>query len=90
MNTDWTCSSKELPCEGQQVEFVLDHRGVAIVGAYSQQAFRSRWAEYVIERVLCWRDRALEFDRVTSIRNNAASSKADSGSICPVAKSHTR
>ncbi|HMM65669.1 MAG TPA: hypothetical protein PKC03_01900 [Dokdonella sp.] len=75
MNADWTCSSKALPCEGQQVEFVLDHRGVAIEGAYTRQTFRSRWAEYVIERVLCWRERA------TSVPDDAASSDAETHSV---------
>jgi len=48
-------ASAGLPREGEAVEFVLDGRGVAIVGAYAQQVFRSRWAGYGIERVSSWR-----------------------------------
>ncbi|MGA8277499.1 MAG: hypothetical protein WB784_04815 [Rhodanobacteraceae bacterium] len=55
MNTPWVQSSTVLPREGEPVEFVLDHREVAMDGTYAGQVFRSRWTSYDIERVGAWR-----------------------------------
>ncbi|MGA8277491.1 MAG: hypothetical protein WB784_04775 [Rhodanobacteraceae bacterium] len=55
MNTSWVRSSTVLPREGEPVEFVLDHREVAMDGTYAGRAFRSRWTSYDIERVGAWR-----------------------------------
>ena len=63
MNTDWIRSSNGLPREGQQIEFVLDHRSVAMEGTYAQQAFHSHWAEYTVERVRSWRNSMQECGR---------------------------
>jgi hypothetical protein len=55
MKTPWINSSTALPSDGQPIEFVLDHREVAIAGTYAGQIFRSRWSSYDIERVAAWR-----------------------------------
>jgi hypothetical protein len=55
MHTPWIPSSIALPPEGQPVEFVLDHRQIAIEGTYTRQVFRSRWTSYEVERVGTWR-----------------------------------
>ncbi|MBA8886842.1 hypothetical protein FHW12_001033 [Dokdonella fugitiva] len=55
MHTPWIPSSIALPHEGQPVEFVLDHRQIAIEGTYTRQVFRSRWTSYEVERVGTWR-----------------------------------
>jgi hypothetical protein len=55
MNTPWVQSSIALPHEGQSVEFVLDHREVALDGTYARQIFRSRWTAYEVARVGAWR-----------------------------------
>ena len=55
MSTDWVASSTGLPNEGASVEFVLDHRNVAIDGTYTRQVFHSRWSGYEVERVRTWR-----------------------------------
>lgn len=72
MNADWTHNSRSLPSEGQQIAFVLDHRNAPLVGTYSRQAFRSRWAEYGVDRVHRWRDLALGCDHGHSGRIDAA------------------
>jgi hypothetical protein len=71
MNTDWYCSSNELPREGQQIEFVLDHRNVAMQGTYHHYVFQSHWAEYAIERVRSWRNRSEQSDQATPAPNRA-------------------
>ena len=63
MNTDWNHSSNGLPREGQQIEFLLDHRSVAMEGTYVRQAFRSHWTEYTVDRVRSWRDQVQKCDR---------------------------
>lgn len=55
MKTPWIKSSISLPRDDQPIEFVLDHREVAIAGTYAGQVFRSRWTSYDIERVGAWR-----------------------------------
>ena len=55
MHADWIQSSNGLPREGQQIEFLLDFRNVAMEGCYTHQAFQSHWAEYDIDRVRSWR-----------------------------------
>lgn len=60
MDANWNHSSKLLPSEGQQIEFLLDHRRVAMEGTYNRQAFHSSWAEYTVDRVRSWRDRVPE------------------------------
>ncbi|MGA9342407.1 MAG: hypothetical protein WBV61_08750 [Rhodanobacteraceae bacterium] len=55
MHIPWVQSSTALPRDGQAVEFVLDHREVAIDGTYGGQVFRSRWTSYDIDRVNTWR-----------------------------------
>ena len=68
-----TCqSSNGLPREGQQIEFLLDHRSVAMAGTYTHQVFHTLWAEYDIDRVRSWRNLFPECDRATPIRSPAA------------------
>ncbi len=55
MFEDWMNSSTGLPRDGEQIQFVIVHRTVALAGIYSHRAFHSRWAEYGIDRVCCWR-----------------------------------
>ncbi|MCK9540187.1 hypothetical protein [Dokdonella sp.] len=55
MYQDWQRSADGLPREGQQIEFILDYRNVALVGTYTRQAFHTHWAEYGVERVGSWR-----------------------------------
>jgi hypothetical protein len=55
MSTSWVRSSVALPRDGEPVEFVIDHREVAIDGTYTGQIFRSRWTSYDVERVTAWR-----------------------------------
>lgn len=71
MHADWNESSNGLPRDGQQIEFVLDYRSVALEGTYVHQTFRSHWAEYSVDRVRSWRKLALECDRVAPARNQA-------------------
>ena len=63
MNIDWNHSSNGLPREGQQIEFLLDHRSVAMEGTYVRQAFCSHWTEYTVDRVRSWRDQVQKCDR---------------------------
>lgn len=72
MFSDWNRSSNELPCEGQQIEFVLDCRSVAMEGNYRRQVFHSHWAEYAVDRVRSWRNLIQECDRTGPVRNPAA------------------
>jgi hypothetical protein len=72
MNANWIHSSTKLPREGQQIEFMLDHRNAPLQGTYSQQSFHSRWAEYDVERVGSWCDLALACDRPAAVRVEAA------------------
>jgi len=51
----WIASSTGLPSDGQPIEFLLDHRDVAIDGTYDHQTFRSRWTGYEVDRVKTWR-----------------------------------
>ena len=71
MYADWNESSNGLPRKGQQVEFVLDHRSVALEGIYDHQAFHSVWAEYTVDRVRSWRNLTQQCDRPTPARNQA-------------------
>jgi len=71
MHTDWIRSSNGLPCEGQQIEFVLDHRNVAMEGTYTRQAFHSHWAEYTVDRVRSWRNQVRECERAAPVRERA-------------------
>ena len=72
MCTEWITSSNGLPREGQQIEFVLDSRSVAIEGTYDRQAFHSHWAEYDVDRVRSWRNLTPEFQVAVPPRNRAA------------------
>lgn len=63
MYADWNHSSKRLPCEGQKIEFLLDHRNVAMEGIYNRQVFHSQWAQYAADRVRSWRDLIHDQDR---------------------------
>lgn len=56
MYTEWIYNSTGLPREGQQIEFLLDYRNVAMAGSYTHQTFRSNWTEYSVDQVLSWRN----------------------------------
>jgi hypothetical protein len=73
MYSDWNRSSNGLPGEGQQIEFVLDHRNVAMEGTYVHQVFHTHWAEYAIDRVRSWRELTAASDQATPARNQTAS-----------------
>ncbi len=55
MHPSWIRSAAALPRAGQPVEFLIDHRDIAIDGTYSGQVFCSRWTRYDVERVSAWR-----------------------------------
>ena len=71
MCADWIFSSNGLPRQGQQIEFLLDSRNVAMKGTYIHQAFRSHWAEYDVARVRSWRNLTEVFDLTTPARSQA-------------------
>lgn len=71
MYADWIISSNGLPREGQQIEFLLDFRSVAMKGSYTHQAFRSHWAEYTVERVQSWRNLSEASDLAPPAQNLA-------------------
>ncbi len=73
MNADWTQSSTGLPREGQQIEFLLESRSVAMEGSYTHQAFHSHWAEYAVDRVRSWRRLREACDLATPARNQGLS-----------------
>lgn len=56
MTIDWTPTSEALPPEGGDVEFVLDHRSLAMSGTYRRGMFASRWSEYDAVAVREWRN----------------------------------
>ncbi len=55
MKSDWTPTSEALPPDDCEVEFVLDHRDMAMAGTYRQRMFASRWSEYEMTAVREWR-----------------------------------
>ena len=55
MHIQWIAGSSALPREGQEVEFMLDRRDVAMAGSYVQRIFKTRWTAYEAERVCVWR-----------------------------------
>ncbi len=69
MHAQWIQSSNGLPREGQQIEFLLESRSIAIEGSYTHQAFRSHWAEYAIDRVRRWRNLREVGDLATPVWN---------------------
>ena len=71
MHAEWTHSSNGLPREGQQIEFLLDYRSVAMEGSYTHQAFHSHWAEYTVDRVRSWRNLRDVCDMTIPARNPA-------------------
>ncbi len=79
MSANWIYSSRELPREGQQIEFVLDCRDVAMEGTYMHRTFCSHWAEYEVDQFRSWR-RLVQGRNLTTIpavtRTERASSSA--------------
>ncbi len=55
MSADWVLTSQALPPEGRKIEFVLDHRDMAMSGTYRGSVFVSRWSRYDIDVVREWR-----------------------------------
>ncbi|NCT68419.1 MAG: hypothetical protein GXC76_12390 [Rhodanobacteraceae bacterium] len=51
----WTPTSEALPAEGNEVEFVLDCRDLAMTGTYHCCHFVSRWSQYSAGTVREWR-----------------------------------
>ncbi len=77
MYADWIFSSNGLPREGQQIEFLLDSRNVAMEGSYTHQVFHSHWAEYAIDRVLSWRNLRQESELTIPARFQTATVPID-------------
>lgn len=71
MVEDWINSSTGLPRDGDQIEFAIVDRTVALDGIYSHQAFHSRWAGYGIDRVCSWRKLTKECVLATPARHQA-------------------
>lgn len=55
MSVEWMRTSHELPSDGEHVEFVLDHRDLAMNGVYNRRMFASRWSQYEPAAVREWR-----------------------------------
>lgn len=55
MSVEWMRTSHELPEDGEHVEFVLEHRDLAMNGVYNRCVFASRWSEYEPGVVREWR-----------------------------------
>ena len=55
MSTDWVPTSQALPPDGGNVQFLLDHRDMALRGTYRGSVFVSRWSAYDIDVVREWR-----------------------------------
>jgi hypothetical protein len=72
MNAYWNRSSNGLPGEGQQIEFILDHRNVAMQGTYIHQVFHTHWAQYDIDRVRSWRELSTRSQPACLARNQTA------------------
>jgi hypothetical protein len=55
MDIEWMPTSHKLPSDGEHVEFVLEHRDLAMTGVYNRRMFASRWSEYEPGAVREWR-----------------------------------
>ncbi len=55
MSVEWMQTAHALPSDGDQVEFVLEHRDLAMNGVYNRCMFASRWSEYEPGAVREWR-----------------------------------
>ena len=55
MSIEWMPTSNALPCDGEHVQFVLEHRDLALTGVYNRCVFASRWSEYEPAAVREWR-----------------------------------
>ncbi len=55
MSDEWMRTSHALPSDGEHVEFVLEHRDLAMNGVYNRCMFASRWSEYDPGAVREWR-----------------------------------
>jgi hypothetical protein len=73
MYADWNDSSNGLPREGQHIEFVLDHRSVAMEGTYVDQVFHTHWAQYAIDRVRSWRSLSMDCEQASPARSQTSS-----------------
>lgn len=69
MYDDWIQISAGLPTDGEQIEFLLDGRSVAMQGTYTLPAFHSHWAEYGVDRVRRWRKLSNASDLATPAGN---------------------
>lgn len=68
MTADWTPTSQALPPDDCVVEFVLDHRDMAMTGTYRQRTFVSRWSTYDTAAVREWRVAPARDDAVGTAR----------------------
>jgi hypothetical protein len=55
MSFEWMRTSQALPSDGDHVEFVLEHRDLAMNGVYNRCMFTSRWSQYEPGAVREWR-----------------------------------
>lgn len=56
MDAEWVQTSRLLPSDGQVVQFVLEHRDLAMTGVYNRSRFASRWSQYDVTAVREWRN----------------------------------
>lgn len=68
MSIEWMPTSNALPCDGEHVQFVLEHRDLALTGVYNHCVFASRWSEYEPAVVREWRQ-VPATDGADSLRN---------------------
>ena len=73
MDIDWINSSAGLPRDGEEIEFVLDSRTVAMRGTYIRPDFHSHWAEYGVNRVRSWRNLSPKCDLAVAGSDQPAS-----------------
>lgn len=55
MSVEWMRTAHVLPSDGDHVEFVLEHRDLAMSGVYNRCMFASRWSAYEPAVVREWR-----------------------------------
>ena len=72
MDAEWINSSTGLPRDGEQIEFELDDRMVAMHGTYALPSFHSHWADYGVERVRRWRNLSPMLDLAAAASDQVA------------------
>ena len=70
MQMQWVPTCASLPHEGEPVQLLLHDRQAPMSGAYTNGVFRTRWAEYEIDRVRFWREADINPARAQSNHTN--------------------